>query len=454
MGLNFSKDFDSGAELFLQAMGIKDKQKQQEMMNRLHQAQLSQAELQNQPLGSGIIANKTQFQPYQYVPEGGMETGTQTPTNEIDYPQTIQNMVRDVPRGQLPSMLGLAKQLQEAGKPMKPNLSAFDPQHDLYDENTGTLIRPGVQKPIPVKPDTEIIYNDKGEAFWVDKNNPNAPPKPMMYSDVAGQPVQTGQGITETSMTPTPQSGTQFVGKTSTPKNIPSAGNAVDLAIKRKFGSDYLTNPEKSRQADAWLATPEGRQATQQARDDLTPPGVTFLQTSEGFVPVTTKGAGIGNVGEPTGLGKVLPSEMVVAQQQIGTLKETLSRVKSKFDPNYVGPIGGRAGMIKEKWVGLPEKQSGFYADVAQIKNSLIYLMSGKQINEQEYTRLKDQLPSAELPAATFKARMNNFDLTLDSIIEERRKNMGGYGSPANVNPQPKGGRTIKLRDGTIIGVE
>ena len=42
MGLNFSKDFDSGAELFLQAMGIRDKQKQQEMMDKLHQAQLSQ----------------------------------------------------------------------------------------------------------------------------------------------------------------------------------------------------------------------------------------------------------------------------------------------------------------------------------------------------------------------------------------------------------------------------
>lgn len=214
------------------------------------------------------------------------------------------------------------------------------------------------------------------------------------------------------------------------PAKPPSMGNAVELAVNRKFKDpSYLTNPTKHKLALDWLGTPEGIKAVQDAAKDVTPPAFSLTPTAEGFVPFTTRGPQAGTMGTSTGIGKPLSSEMVVAQQQIGTLQETLNRVKRTYDKSFVGPIGGRYGLVKEKWIGVPEKQASFYSDLAQIQNSLVYLLSGKQINEQEYKRLLRQLPTADLPESTFDARIDNFELTLNSIMEQRKKSMGGYGT-------------------------
>ncbi len=221
----------------------------------------------------------------------------------------------------------------------------------------------------------------------------------------------------------------------ATEGKIPSAGNAVDLAIKRKFGTEYLTDRKKAAEADKWLDTKEGRKAVQQARDDLTPPAITYLQTGEGFVPAVTRGQGIGTVGKPTGLEKPLPSEQIVSEQQIGTLRDMLNIVKENYKKDYVGFVSGRIGGIKEKTTGLPEDQARFYSALAQTKNSLVYLLSGKQINEEEYKRLLNQLPTRELPSSVFEARMKNFEMTMNSIVKERRKAMGGYKKPSGEIP-------------------
>lgn len=171
-------------------------------------------------------------------------------------------------------------------------------------------------------------------------------------------------------------------------------------------------------------------------------PTVYVGTTPEGKPIVTggTKGSPELRTPEVPGGGKIgpklanMPSEMVVAEQQISTLNNTLQRVDDNFDAEFVGPLAGRFGALKEQWTGLPEKQAMFYADLAQINNSLVYLMSGKQINEQEFKRLQKQLPIATLPESVFKSRMKTFRSTLDSILEERHKNMKGYG----VNPEQK----------------
>ncbi len=228
-------------------------------------------------------------------------------------------------------------------------------------------------------------------------------------------------------------------------QRVPSMGNAADLAIMRKFGDPaYLTDPDKSKIAAKWLATKDGQEAIRQARDDLTPPGITFLQTGEGFVPAVTRGAGVGTIGKPTGLEKPLPSEQIVAEQQLGTLRDAIERVKQSYDKSYVGFVAGRVGKFGEKTVGVGEKASMFYSDLAQLRNTLVYLLSGKQINEQEYERLKEQMPIETMPESTFNARMKNFDATLKSIIENRRKAMGGYKKPTETpTPTTPAGGTV-----------
>lgn len=194
---------------------------------------------------------------------------------------------------------------------------------------------------------------------------------------------------------------------------------------------DYSTNIESQK---AWnekfqslMSTPEGRKELMERRQSITPPSFSFQVTDQGIVPTITRGPGAGTAQPPTGLKKPMSNEMVTTMQQIGTLKDTLKAMKDVYKPEYVGPIAGRYRSIKEQTVGIDDNQALFRSRVAQLQNSLIYLMSGKQINEAEYERLKRQLPDVNLPSNVFNARMQEFERTVDSIIENRQKNMGAY---------------------------
>jgi len=411
---NFSADFDSGAQLFLSAMGIRDKQKQQEMMDRLHQMQIQQMEYKMK-LGQTSVGQllkpeigEVPAPTYDYDemqsqlgPQGKITQPTGGWSPNIT-PETTYDMAKE--------MMGLKELISP-----KSDLKSFDPAHDVY--SGGTLIRPGM--PQEKGADFDLITDPKtGKVYRVRKTGP--------VGEVPG-----------------------VMGKTETEKSIPSAGNAVDLAIKRKFGSDYLMNPEKSRQADSWLATPEGRQYTQQARDDLTPPGITFLQTDQGFVPVTTKGAGIGNVGQPTGLGKAIPP---AAAEKIGGIEGLLNDIESikilyKFgtkeeNQHWTGPVSGRYGTIQEKYLGTAtDKQVQFYSYVRDMQDALLRARSGAQINEQEFKRLVGFLPDVNVPAQTFKSRLIRFENELNNVLSTKKKALqeGGYGSQKeNVIPLVK----------------
>lgn len=169
------------------------------------------------------------------------------------------------------------------------------------------------------------------------------------------------------------------------------------------------------------------------------PESLAFVQTAEGIVPFGTKTAKRGmKVGD-----KVLSSEMITAEQQIGVLRETLDSVKDSYKKEYVGPISGRTGTLGEAVGGITKDRAAFYANLEQIKNTLVYLLSGKQINEQEYERLARQLPDRNLPEGVFESRMKEFDRTLNSMIKNRKSASGGYGVPSKESTiaREKGGQ-------------
>jgi hypothetical protein len=165
---------------------------------------------------------------------------------------------------------------------------------------------------------------------------------------------------------------------------------------------------------------------------------INYIPTSEGIVPMPGRSLPPGTqLGKPTNYGKPIPSDQLTQGQQINTLTETLSKVESSYKPEYVGPITGRMAGVYEKTIGVPKEQAAFNSNLAQTKNSLVYLLSGKQINEQEYNRLLEQLPSKELPPAVFESRMVEFKRTLKSIIQNRQTQLqqGGYGTQGNRPP-------------------
>jgi hypothetical protein len=127
-------------------------------------------------------------------------------------------------------------------------------------------------------------------------------------------------------------------------KTPPSAGNAVDLAIKRKFGTEYLTDPKKVAEADKWLATPEGRKAVTQARDDLTPPAINVIQTGEGLKTIQTKGTGIGTIKET---GELPPMSEDLKKDYTATAQayDLVNELKTQWDSFEHG--GGTTGRVE-----------------------------------------------------------------------------------------------------------
>jgi hypothetical protein len=206
-------------------------------------------------------------------------------------------------------------------------------------------------------------------------------------------------------------------------KPTDSTTKLVNSWSQALFGKnwDSLTQPQKKAVMNKYgLQNPMAIRA-------VGPPYYNVIPTSEGLQPVNARTGRV--AGGPIGEKPLSPSQ-ITSEQQIGTLKETLNRVKNLYNPGWVGPIAGRWGGVKESTVGLTPEQARFYSDLAQMQNTLVYLMSGKQINEHEFERLKKQLPDRDLPPSTFKARMNTFEKTLNSIINQRRAASGGYGVP------------------------
>lgn len=169
---------------------------------------------------------------------------------------------------------------------------------------------------------------------------------------------------------------------------------------------------------------------------------IVVMPTADGFAAINKRtgtatpiiGAGGESVNKP------LTGEMITTQQQIGTVDDTFKRVKELYNPEFVGPVQGRTGAVRSATIGNPEDRATFYSALQDINNTLVYLKSGKQINEQEYERLKGAMPHRNLADSDFRARMIEFEKVFNSIITERQKNMGGYGKGSKPNLKQKYG--------------
>lgn len=100
---------------------------------------------------------------------------------------------------------------------------------------------------------------------------------------------------------------------------------------------------------------------------------------------------------------------------------ETMAKVR----PDAIGFVAGRVGNVRAQTLGGDPEAASIYQTAKDIQNQLVYLMSGKQINEKEYARLKEALPDPSLPLDTFNVRMANFKARLQEVMGSRRQMMG-----------------------------
>lgn len=238
------------------------------------------------------------------------------------------------------------------------------------------------------------------------------------------------------------------------PKVPPSAGNAVDLAIKRKFGSEYLSNPQFAVIADKWLATPEGIAAVKQAAIEMTPPTYNFQVTSEGIVPGISRGPGAGTLGQPTGFKKPISAEQLAKVGDLNAVLQNIEQTKALYGygtptehQEWVGPAAGRLGGFQAKYLGTASpEQVKFYAYIKDMMDALLRARSGAQINEQEYKRLVAFLPDPNLPPTTFKAKLDRFQEATQIVMNQKLTafEQGGFGVGGLKSPTPSSPSTPK----------
>jgi hypothetical protein len=97
-------------------------------------------------------------------------------------------------------------------------------------------------------------------------------------------------------------------------------------------------------------------------------------------------------------------------------------------------------------------KRAEFRALTHNLFNTIIYLRSGKQINEEEAKRLLDELPTMNISPVAFQAKIKKFSWELDSIQRGKVRELKGAGY-RNVGGSQKSGPTVietrTLPDGT-----
>lgn len=159
-------------------------------------------------------------------------------------------------------------------------------------------------------------------------------------------------------------------------------------------------------------------------------------------------------------LKKTLPADASTQLGDFDTLSSQLERVKATKKPEFTGPLDARTGSLAQTvdlpsvGLGASPDRSDFYSNINSIRNQLLYLRSGKQINEQEYHRLLQELPDEKRSDVDFDAKLANFETVFNEIKGNRRNALAtGYNIPGNGTPPPAAGNPGKTSGFKVISV-
>lgn len=90
---------------------------------------------------------------------------------------------------------------------------------------------------------------------------------------------------------------------------------------------------------------------------------------------------------------------------------QSLSRLGNLYKPEFVGPVRGRAGQLRQAFGGtagveaLSEEESRFRAEGAAFRNKLIKAITGSALSSNEQDRILKQIPSENDPPQTWEGK-------------------------------------------------
>lgn len=160
------------------------------------------------------------------------------------------------------------------------------------------------------------------------------------------------------------------------------------------------------------------------------------------------------------GAQQSLSAEQTTNLADFRTLLGQMDKIEKAYDPKYIGPIKGRLGALRtmvdvpQVGLGATPEESNLRAEIKSVQNSIVYLKSGKQINESEFQRLMAELPDPNDPPVVFTTKLQRAKALLQDMLANReaeyraRQFRGGApaGAPASTPAAPSTGGWGKAR--------
>jgi hypothetical protein len=138
-------------------------------------------------------------------------------------------------------------------------------------------------------------------------------------------------------------------------------------------------------------------------------------------------------VAEKRGVGKNAPNmsgENAEFFAKAKTLSSVMSDIDGLYQDSYVGPIAGRVGRAVDIYTPFGDKdRSRFRNQVSKAFNTLVYLRSGKQINQEEANRLAEEFMAVNNTPVAFKSGWNSMKDELNTLVNSRQETLqkSGY---------------------------
>jgi hypothetical protein len=165
-------------------------------------------------------------------------------------------------------------------------------------------------------------------------------------------------------------------------------------------------------------------------------------------------------------LTKTLPAEQVEKTGTFTAMGDLIGRIRqdivnpatgtlSAEGKDFLGPLDAPKQIAAGFTPAANPRATAFHEKLQDLKNQIIYLRSGKQINEQEYKRLRASLPSEYRDDSVFLSDLANFEKTFQDVASKRQEafQQAGYKTPGNApltpvagNPGKTGFRVIAVR--------
>jgi hypothetical protein len=165
-------------------------------------------------------------------------------------------------------------------------------------------------------------------------------------------------------------------------------------------------------------------------------PYYTPLNTAEGVQSFDTR------TGKIAGrLGDYKPS--ATAEEALTNaqgVQSDIRRMKQLYNPAVLGPIAGRYKTVEQALIGQDPSTTDLFQTAQRLHNTVVYLRTGKQMNESEAGRILAEIPNKNDPPDVFAHKLQGIGDYFDQWVSNRSKLAFGRTTTEDVNRLTGGG--------------